>query len=133
MEPVAVAPAYVDVVAGVEHEVERLGGEMAEGGEVAGLEVAASADREAQPIDRRSRGWRRPGPADTARVAAGVEPVEVLSSCFEPGRLDVHAVPEFGPGGCRSAARDSREAVVVGDLPPDGDVHHVAHPRARRR
>ena len=48
----AVGASFVDVVAGVEDEVELLRGDSAERREVAGLEVVAAADREAQAIDR---------------------------------------------------------------------------------
>ena len=64
--PAAVGAVLVDVVAGVEDEVESLVGEMAVPGEVAVFVVTAAADAEAELIDGRAfrrRGLRaaRPG------------------------------------------------------------------------
>ena len=52
--PPAVVAPFVDVVAGVEHEVELLGGDPPVGGEIPRLVVAAAAHGEAQTIDRRA-------------------------------------------------------------------------------
>ena len=64
--PAAVGAPFVDVVAGVEDEIELLVRDAPEGGEVAVLVVLAAADREAQAIDRRAGGRRGPRAADLA-------------------------------------------------------------------
>ena len=89
----AVGAPFVDVVAGMEDEVEMLLRDPPERGEIAVLVVLAAADGEADPIDRRARRRRGPGAADLAHVVAGMEAVEVVARRLEPGDLDVHAVP----------------------------------------
>ena len=80
----AVGAPFVDVVAGVEDEVELLGGDAPVRGEVAGLVVAAAADREAQAIDRGPGRRRGLGAADRADLAAGVEAIEYSRPGCEP-------------------------------------------------
>jgi hypothetical protein len=59
-----VAAAFVDVVAGVKHEVEPLLGDPSKCGEVSGLVVIAAADGKPQPIDRGVRRRRGLGSPD---------------------------------------------------------------------
>ena len=95
MRPAVVAP-LVDVVAGVEHEVELLRGDAPVGREVSGLEVAAPADREAQPIDC-GAGWRcRLGAADLARLPTDAEAIEVFAAGFEAAASTWTLCPSSG-------------------------------------
>ena len=114
----AVAAALVDVVAGVEDEVELLLGDPAVRGEVAGLVVAAAADA-------RSAADRRPHPA---AGAVFVRPIWLISSparkryqYSRPGSspvdFDVHAVAELGP-------RDRRALCAIGPERASAAISH---------
>ena len=83
-------------------------------GEVARLEMAAAADREAQPIDRGAGGRRGLGAADLADLAADAKAIEVLAARLEAVGLDAHAVPELGPRDCRPfRAIDGKRAIAA--------------------
>lgn len=92
-----VAAALVDVVAGVEDEVERLIGDVAVRGEAAGLVVTAAADAKAQAIDSSAGGRGGLGAARLADFAAATESVPVLARGGEAARLDMDAVSKFRP------------------------------------
>src|SRR6185503_3498396 len=112
----AVPAAFVDVVAGVKHEVELLFGDPAERGEVSGLVVIAAADRKPQAIDRGARGRRGPGSPDLTDLVAGAKPVPVVASRLEAADLDVHAVTQFGACERRAFLRDRLKPRVARNL-----------------
>ena len=120
----AVSPPLVDVVPGVEDEIELLFGDPAVRGEVPGLVVAAAADRESQTVDGRSRRGRGLRPADLADLVAGPETVQVVAAGLQACHLDVDAVTELGPGDGRASLRHGPEGPVGGDLPLHFDVGH---------
>ena len=128
--PAIVSP-FVDVIPGVEDEVELLGRKPAERGEVSGLEVAAAAQREAQLVDTGAGGRRRLGAPDLADFTADAETIEILAARLETVRLDTDAVTELGPGNGRPFRRQRRERAIPGNLPADFDVDH-RHAAARQ-
>src|SRR5688500_2804262 len=102
----AIGALFVDVITGVEHEIEVLGGEMPIRREVARLVLAAPADREAKPIDRRADCRSGHGAAGLAHLSAGVEAVEVFAAGLESADLGTNTVTELGPGNHRSPPCD---------------------------
>ena len=129
--PAVLAP-FVDVVAGVEHEVELLGGNPAVGGEVAGLVVAAAAHRKSQTIHvGAGRGSRLRAPNRTD-LAADAKAVEVFTAGCQTARLDAHAVTELRTRHRDTLGRRHRERAVLRDLPADFDIGH-RHPAAGER
>ena len=122
--PAAVGSPFVDVVAGVEDEVELLLGDPPERGEVAVFVVLAAADGEAQAIDRRAGGGRGPGAAGLAHFIAGAKAVEIVAPRLEPVDLDVDAVPELRPRRGGSLLDNGLEARVARDLPVHVDHRH---------
>ncbi len=122
--PAAVGAPLVDVVAGVDDEVELLLGDAPVGGEIAGLEVAAAADAEAQPVDRgpgRRRRSRAPG---LTELVPGAKAIPVVVRRLEPVHLDVNAVGQFRPGQGLPFLHDGPERRVRRQLPLDRDGNH---------
>ncbi len=119
-----VAAAFVDVIAGVEHEVELFLGQPAVAGEVAGFEMPAPAHAKAQAIHCRAGRWRGDGATNLTGLAATTEAIEVFPSRREALGLDVHAVAKLRPRDCGARADDVPERAVGGDLPRHFDVGH---------
>ena len=115
------AAVFVDVVAGVEDEVERLVGDVRERREEPVLVVIAAADGESQAIDGGAQWWRRSGASDGTHVRAGMKAIEVLAARPQTLDFDVHAVTEFGSGVGRAAPDDGAKERVVGQFPADPD------------
>jgi hypothetical protein len=92
----AVGAAFVDVVPGVDDEVELLLRDAAVRREVVVLVVAAAAHAKAKPVDGGVGGRRRPRAASPARLVPGAKPIPVLARRLEPRHLHVHAVSELG-------------------------------------
>ena len=124
----AIGTLFVNVVTGVEHEIEVLGGEMPIRREVARLVLAAPADREPKPIDRRADCRRGHGTAGLAHLTAGVEPVEVFAAGLESADLGTNTVAQLGPGNHHAPPCDRLERRIARDLPAqfDGRGRHAA-------
>jgi hypothetical protein len=93
----AVGTILVDVVAGVEDEIETLVGDSAKGGEVSGLVVIAAANSETKAVDGGIRRWCGFGPANLTDFAAGAEAIPVFASWLQAAHFDVHGVTELWP------------------------------------
>jgi hypothetical protein len=115
----AVGAPLVDVVAGVEDEVELLVGNAPERGEVAVFVMLAATDREPQTIHRRAGRRRRSGAAGLTDFIARAEAVPVLARRLEPRDLDVDAVAQFRPRRRGPLLHDVLEPRIVRDLPVD--------------
>src|SRR5262249_13033110 len=138
----AVRAAFVDVVAGVKHEVEMLVSDPSKRGEVSTFVVIAAADGKPQAIDRGAGGRRGSGspglagPRGLTDLVAGSKPVPVIASRLEPADLDVDAVAQFRPRERRASLRDHLKARVARNLPVHLDVrrrHAAALERLRRQ
>src|SRR5262249_41478260 len=132
----AVRAAFVDVVAGVKHEVEMLVSDPSKRGEVSALVVIAAADGKPQAIDRGAGRRRGSGPPGLTDLVAGSKPVPVIASRLEPADLDVDTVAQFRPRERRAFLRDRLKARVARNLPVDLDVrrrHAAALERLRRQ
>ncbi len=117
-----IAASLVDVVAGVEHEVELLVGDVPKRREVAHFVVIAAAHGVANPIDAGAfcrRGFRA---TDLTGLAAGKEAVEILPARLKAAGLDVDAVTKLGSSNRLSRLNDRAKGAVRGDLPADLDV-----------
>ena len=133
--PSAIGAIFVDVVAGVEHEVESLVGNAAERGEVARLVMVAAADRKAELIDDRIRRRRRFRSPHLTDFAAGMKPIPVLTAGLQALDFDVDGVSKFRPGNRRSLLLDGAERLVARDLPANFNSRHrhsAAIQRVRR-
>ena len=115
--PSAIVASFVNVVAGVEHEVELFRRDPLVGGEVAGLEVAATADGESETIDSGAERRRGLGPPGLADLSANAEAIEVLAAGFEAVHLDPHAVTELRPRHGRPFRRHRSEGPIVARPP----------------
>ena len=122
--------ALVLVVAEVQHDVGLVVGEVAVGGEVAGLVVGAAGEghRERGRHLALSRG--RAGATDRAEVPVDLEAVPVLPPGPQPVDLDVDGVGVGGAGPDGAAVDGATHLRVVGDLPLHLDVasRHAAPP-----
>ena len=101
----AVGARFVDVVAGEEHEVEVLFGDVAAGREVAHLVVGAAADGKPQAVDRNARRWRRLGAAGAADLVAARR---IGTSTSRPGWSPVTSTWTLWP----TSGRATRHALL---------------------
>ena len=124
------AAIFIDVVAGMEDEVEiGLLGHVAPGGEVALLEMLAPGGDETQPL-RPGVGRRRgAGAAGLADLPPTAEAIEVTVCGSQAGHLGMDGEAQFGAGQFLAAGDDAGEAVILRHLPGhrEGDVRQAAH------
>jgi hypothetical protein len=131
---VARAPgAFVDVVAEVHDEVQRLRRHVAVGREVALLVLLARREGEAQrrrgPVAFRRRGARAPG---RAACAVRCEAIPIDAARPQSLHLDVHRVRQLRACRGRTLRDNAPEGLVVRDLPAHLD-RRVAHAATLQR
>ena len=127
-------PALVDVVADVHDEPRIVLGDPLVGGEVARLPVRAAGQAEPQALRRLAAPRSGARPPDRARLAVGVEAVEVLPPGPEVRYLDVHRVTLRRDRGLGAARDDPRDRLVVGQFPRDRHLalHRLTPERVER-
>ena len=113
-------PGLVDVIAEMEDEIGLLLGEIAVGRVRAADPRLAGGDGELQRLAVAGRGQRARA-ADAAGLAVSEEAVVKPASRGEVGDLDVDRVGVLGERCDGAAATDLDEALVVRELPADGD------------
>src|SRR5688572_30315610 len=119
---IEVAAPFVNVVAGMEDEIELLLRDAAVRGEVTGLIVAAAADAKTDPLGGRARRRRGLGAADLAHLTAAAETVEIFAAGLEAVGVDMDAVPELGPRDRSARSHDGAELPIARDLPGHFDI-----------